>query len=239
MDYKYSGIILGKKDVGETDRIYAVLTLESGKIRVLAKSARRPNAKLAGSLEPVTYSEIFVAKSKGIGKITGALAINNFSKIKSDLESLEQAAYIFKILEKMVPEQEQDEKVFSLVSDYLSALENLSGKKTDGKREILTAGLLFKLLGELGYRIEAEKCVNCGKKLNPESNYFSPAKGGILCASCSSTEKEKIKITSDSIKFIRIFLKNKIVNLTKLHSSKESLRNLKAVIEDFLDWIGK
>jgi DNA repair protein RecO (recombination protein O) len=239
MDFKYQGIILSKKDIGETDRIYAILTLESGKIRVLAKSARRTNAKLAGSLEPVTYSEIFVAKSKGLGKITGALTINNFSKIKSDLESLEQAAYVFKILEKMVPEQEKDEKVFNLMLDYLSVLEKLNEKETNGKKEILTAGLLFKLLGELGYRIEAEKCLSCGKKLKPESNYFSPTRGGILCANCASAAKEKIKITSDSIKFIRIFLENKIANLTKLHSSKEGLRNLKAVIEEFLSWIVK
>ena len=37
MEYKYNGIILGKNDIAETDRIYSIYTREAGKIRVLGK----------------------------------------------------------------------------------------------------------------------------------------------------------------------------------------------------------
>ena len=38
MEYKYTGIILNKRDVGETDRIYSIYTLEGGKIRMQGNS---------------------------------------------------------------------------------------------------------------------------------------------------------------------------------------------------------
>jgi len=234
MDFKYQGIILSKKDVGETDRIYTIYTLEAGKIKALAKSVRRPTAKLAGNLEPVTFSEIFVAKSRGMGKITGALAVKNFSKIKSNLEALSQASFAFQIIEKLISDSEKDEKIFNLILKYLLVMENLKGEGVNNKKKILTLGFLFKLLGESGYQLEVGKCADCGEKLKPENNYFSSSRGGILCEKCSGKESNKIRIKNESIKFIRIFLKNKLENLIKLHSSKENLKDLGIILENFL-----
>lgn len=242
MDFKYNGIILSKKDVGETDRVYTIYTKEDGKIKALGKGTRRPTAKLAGNLEPVTFSEIFIAKTRGIGKITGALAAENFSKIKSDLESLSQVSFAFKIIEKLISDPEKDEMVFNLILKYLSVMENLSGTEVNSpaksagqvKKEMLTLGFLFKLLGESGYQLEVGKCANCGEKLKPENNYFSSSLGGILCEKCAGKESDKIKIKNESIKFIRIFLKNRLENLTKMHSSKENLKDLGMILENFL-----
>lgn len=236
MDFKYNGIILSKKDVGEADRIYTIFTLEAGKIRALAKGIRRPNAKLAGSLEPVTYSEVFIAKGKGLGKITGALVVDNFSKIKSDLDSLNQGAYVFGILEKIISDQEKDEKIFNLFLKYLTVMENLSGTEDVSKKDIITLGFLFKLLAELGYQLEVEKCPGCGEKLKPEKNYFSAVQGGILCVNCAEGERRKIVIENESIKFIRIFFRNKVENLVKLSADRKNTRNLQAVMKEFLDW---
>ncbi len=51
MEYRYTAIVLGKKEVGETDRLYTFYTREQGKVRVVAKGVRKPEAKLAGQLE--------------------------------------------------------------------------------------------------------------------------------------------------------------------------------------------
>ena len=60
MEYKYTSIILDKKDVGETDRIYSFYTLEGGKIQSLAKGVRKSGAKLAGSLENFLFAGVIV-----------------------------------------------------------------------------------------------------------------------------------------------------------------------------------
>ena len=240
MDYKYTGIILGKKDVGETDRIYTIYTFEMGKIRVLAKGVRRAKAKLAGYLEPITQAEIFIAKTKGLGKITGSIVGNNFVHIKSSIESMKQVFYVFRLLEKIITEQSQDENVSNLLKDYLETMEELSAEenlKNENKKNILTLGFLFKFLSELGYQMEVGKCIRCGKKLVSSENYFSAKRGGVLCLDCSPRENQKIKINDESIKFIRIFLKNKLTSLIKIDATTKDINRLRIIFSDFLGWV--
>jgi len=235
MEYKYTGIVLNKRDVGEADRIYTIYTLEAGKIRVLGKGVRKPNAKLAGNLESITQAEIFIAKNKGMGKITGSIAVNNFSNIKTNLDLINRVFYVFKILLKLISEEEKDEKFFVLLEKYLDILD--SEPYDEKKADILTAGFLFKVLSEMGYRMEVENCVYCGKKLLPENNYFSVARGGILCGDCHRFEPKKTNISNETIKLIRIFLQNKLENLGKVQVSQKEANQLKIVLNLTLNWI--
>ncbi len=238
MEYKFTGVILNKRDVGETDRIYTIYTLEMGKIRALAKSVRKAKAKLAGFLEPITQAEIFLAKTRGLGKITGSIATNNFPKIKSDMDSMKQVFYVFKIMDKIISEQSADENIAKLLKDYLETMEHLSTKENmENKKRILTLGFLFKFLGEMGYRVEADRCVGCGKKLVSQKNYFSARHGGVLCSICAGKENQKLKINDESIKFIRVFLKNKISNLVKINATDKDINQIKITFSDFLRWV--
>ncbi len=234
MDYKYQGIILSKKDVGETDRIYTIYTFEAGKIRILGKGVRKPNAKLAGNLESVTLAEIFAAKSRGMGKITGAIAVNNFSNIKSDLVLTGRVFYAFRILGKIISEEEKDQVTFDLLKKYLETI-NLA--KDENGADIVTLGLVFKVLDEMGYRIEVERCVRCGKKLALEKNCFSASRGGILCRKCQPAENDKTAISNESIKLLRIFLKNKLESLIKLRVDKRDVNNLKIIVQETINWM--
>lgn len=244
MNYKYNGIILNKFDIGETDRLYTIYTREAGKIRAKAIGVKKPNAKLAGNLEPLTYAEIFMAKGKGRGNITGAIAINNFLNIKSDISALQKVFYVFGIFGRLVTEEERDEKIFELLSDYLEAMDKLVGKENQGNRDdsgnkwdIITLGFSFKLLDSLGYKIEVKKCLKCGKKLVAENNYFSGELGGTVCKSCSQEARNKIKISNEAIKLVRIFLNNKLENLVKINISKKDITNLKIVFVQTMEWM--
>lgn len=253
MDYKYNGIILSKFDIAEVDRLYNIYTLESGKIRILGKGVRNPNAKLAGQLEPVTYSEIFIAKTRGRGKITGAIAVNNFLNIKFDYAAMKQVFYVFGILDKTMAEEERDEKIFYLVLGYLETLEKLcSGqenvkedvalprlyeKEMENKIDILTLGFLFKLLDFTGYKINVEKCMDCGAKLKDEPNFFSAERGGFLCPSCRRGISRGVKSTGGAIKLVRLFLKNDIKNFAKISAPETDVRNIKVIAGEMMKWV--
>lgn len=242
MDYKYHGIILSKRDLAEVDRVYTIYTQEAGKIRIIGKGVRKSNAKLAGSLEPVTYAEIFAARGQGIGKITGAIPVENFPAIKSDFELLERVFRTFRILQKIISEEEKDENFFQLFLEYLQTMDNLgenSEEKKLQKAEILTLGFLIKFLDQMGYRVEVRQCMECGEKLKPLGNFFSASRGGMLCQSCAKSEPQKISIGAESIKIIRIFLTNRLKSLIKLQISQKDLNNVKIIVWNNLDWITK
>jgi DNA repair protein RecO (recombination protein O) len=243
MNFKYNGIILSKFDIGETDRLYTVYALEAGKMRLKAVGVKKPNAKLAGSLEPVTFSEIFLARGRGRGNITGAITMNNFLGIKSEIMALQKVFYIFGIFNRLVTDEEKDENIFNLLLSYLESMDKLcqdgarNGSYDENKSDIITLGFSFKLLDSLGYKIEGEKCVSCGEKLREDGNYFSAEMGGIVCPDCKAGNGRKVKISSHAIKLIRIFPGNRVENFGKISASKETVKNLKIIANEEISWI--
>ena len=51
-------IVLSRVNYGEADRIMQVLTPDSGKIGVIAKSVRREKSKLAGGIELLAVCDL-------------------------------------------------------------------------------------------------------------------------------------------------------------------------------------
>ncbi|HLN19163.1 MAG TPA: DNA repair protein RecO, partial [Patescibacteria group bacterium] len=213
-------------------------TLEAGKIRILGKGTRNPNAKLAGSLEPLTFSEIYISKSRGMGKITGAIVLDNFSSLKSDFDSLAGVFSVFSIIEKIITNEEKDEKIFSLLLNYLKIAESLAAReKKSEKIDILTLGFVFKLLNFSGYGLNMEKCVKCSQKLKPEYNYFSAQYGGVFCCQCANGGAKRISISSGSIKLIRIYLSNKLENFSKISVAGAEIKNADLIAREMVGWI--
>lgn len=239
MDIKYTGIIISKRDIAEADRIYNVFTLEEGKVQLVGRGVRRPNAKLAGSLEPLTESEIMLSKTRGKGNITGVIVSNIFISLKNDFTALILAFSALSHFNSLITQEEKDENLFNMLKKYLEAMDNVSGKENNEiKLEIISQGFIFKLLEQAGYRVEADHCVDCGGKIYAGAgNYFSARKGGVICPDCSKIEGQKMKISDSSIKLIRVFLSNKIENFSKLEVSKETMKNIKSISEAMLSWV--
>lgn len=236
MDFKFQGIIIGKRDVGETDRIYTIYTKEIGKTKAIAKGVRKSAAKLSGHLETISLAEVFVSKNKGIGSITGSIVTNNFPNIKSHLETLEQVFFVFKKIDQLIPEQEKDETIFDLLKNYLETLENIA-ESSEEKRNIIFLGFLFQLLSVMGYKLEMARCLICGKVIRKGLNYVDISKGGTICSDCGKDISNKIKISEHAIKLIRIFLSNKLENLIKIKAGKAETDELRDIFEKFLAWI--
>ncbi len=237
MEYKYNAIVLNKIDTGETDRVYVVYTREAGRILARAIGVKKPNAKLAGNLESITQCEIFLAKGKGRGNVTGVIGVENFLAIKANIFALEKVFTALKIFNRLMTQEEKDEKTFQLLLDYLLVMDKSAKEENDLKFDIYTLGFIFKLLQNLGYKQEVKKCSACAGKLVSGENYFSAQRGGIICPACAKLETRKIRITDEAVKFIRIVLENKIENLGKIKLEKKSLDNLKVVAQEAVRWI--
>ena len=60
--YSDEGIVLRRIDYGETDRILTVLTLEHGKIGVIARGVRRSQSRLGSGTDLFTRSRMQLAR---------------------------------------------------------------------------------------------------------------------------------------------------------------------------------
>lgn len=227
---------MGKYGIGEADRIYTAYTLEIGKIKIIAKGVKKPLAKLAGCLEDFNLAELEIVRKKGMGKITGAIVENSFLFLKSDLGALRCAFLGINALNRLTETEDKDEKSFHLLVQFLKALDT---QARNGKNnfDILLQGFIFNLFSNLGYAIEAKNCVRCFDLLSENGNYFSSELGGVVCRKCSEGMKNKLEISGNAIKILRIFRQNKIGSLFKLLVNSKDLKNLDLISKRFLEWL--
>lgn len=237
MEYKYTGIILNKKDIGETDRIYSIYTLEQGKISAIARGVRKAKSKLAGHLENFYLIDLTVMKNRGIGNIASSIVENNFKNLRKDIDSLERVFKVAKILNRLINDQEKDTDTFFLFLEYLSSLDKLEGSSDEIQKNLITQGFIFKFLDSLGYKIEINRCVRCEGKLSKNRNFFDCSYGGVVCENCGINSPNILPISNNAIKIIRIIFQNKIGNLSKLKINRQESNELEYISRTFIKWI--
>lgn len=238
MEYRYNALVLSKKEVGETDRLYTLYTREQGKIRVMAKGVRKPEAKLAGQLENFTLVQIIINKTRGTGRVASAVADDVFASLRSDYETLLSVSQSVSILEKFVDMEEPDEALFLLLKTYLTEVDQLVATKKENQVRLLSQVFLLQLFSHLGYHIETAVCVQSGERLKPgERHFFSPKAGGILNEEESRNFPGSFFVAENTIKLMRLFSHNSLSSCMKVQMQLEDLRELEMVTRRFADWI--
>ncbi len=123
-----TGIVLGRTDFGEADRILTILTPDRGRIRVIARGVRKIKSKLAGGIELFSISQItFIHGRSEIYTLVSSRLQKYFSHITTDINRTMYGYEVLKIINKTV-EDNAGEEYFRLLSYTLEALDehNLS-----------------------------------------------------------------------------------------------------------------
>ncbi len=230
---KTSGIVIKRINLGEADRLLTIYTAEVGKVRAIAKGSRRTLSKLAGHLEPLSLTIFELHEGKSFFVITSADLVAGFMGIQNDLEKTSLAFYLLEMVDVLTTHDHAHDAIFDLLRDGLTLLEQPA--ETVGTRLFVVAFML-KLLAEVGYLPELSRCVNCQKSLMPAGNYFSPSLGGIIDPSCRQEASDRLKVSSTSIKAMRLFLSSSLSVVYRCTLSPEVLDELEYIIESNLQY---
>lgn len=238
MNYQTQAIVLKSFKAGEFDRIYWVFSAEKGKINFIAKGIRKPLAKLSGGLEPLTQAEIFLVEGRKMDRAVGVAAIDQFPEIRKNLEKNVRARSVLELLFHLETEPREAEKLFQQVEKYLSELEkgSLSREKTD----LLSLGVLWKIIFLSGWAVDFYHCCFCGEKLSQEKNNYFCFCRGIGCGECLEQRKgvsRRIKVGQGEIKVLRFFQEKDLDVFKKLKLSPVLIFDLKKLTKAYLDEI--
>lgn len=239
MEYTYTAIIMKKREIGETDRLYVLYTREAGKVLVLGRGVRKPSAKLAGQLETFNCGAVMVARSKGMGNITGAVSEWSGMVLKSDVDGLAMVFDAMKIFDRMVSGEERDAELFDLMKDYLEAMElSIIEKKDPPVRQILTQAFLFQVFARLGYRLETGVSLATGESLRASERYgLSIAEGGLIEWEHAILKQDVIPIGNDAIKLLRLFFSQRLASLVKVRVNDTTLAETQASLNALTHWV--
>jgi DNA repair protein RecO (recombination protein O) len=169
-------IVLGVTDYREADRIVTLFTLEQGKLRGVARGAKRSMRRFGGVLEPFAQLSVQLALSPGLARIEGADAATIHPRIREDLLKIGYAGYACEAADLLLPEALPNPRLFRLLAAYLERLDLAPAEPSD--RRFFEVNLL----NVLGYRPDLDACASCGAALALHC-YAGPT-GAILCSRC-------------------------------------------------------
>jgi len=88
-------ILLRRMDYGDFDVIITFFTLQSGKLSLIAKAAKKSTKRFAGILELFSVLEVVVAAGRGQGLpiLQEAVLKQPFSAIRADFKKTAYASY--------------------------------------------------------------------------------------------------------------------------------------------------
>jgi DNA repair protein RecO (recombination protein O) len=194
--YRVHGIVLRRRDLGETDRIVTLLTLEHGKRRIVAKGSRRPASRLAGHLEPFAATRLLVARTRGLDIVSQAETIEVFAGLRTDEAAIATAGYVAELVDALLPEEQASDAVY----DLLYATYGLLAEGRDAR--LVTRVFEMAFLRHIGYRPELRQCVVCEQAVEPVLNGFS-LDGGVVCHRCLDRRPDVMRVSVNALKLLR------------------------------------
>lgn len=196
---RVDALILRHQRWGEADRLLTIFTKENGKLRVIAKGARKTTSRKGGHLEPFMRSTLQLAQGRDLWIVTQADTINAFMPIRENLQIMGTASYVIELLDKFTYEDGSNPQLYKL------AVETLERLCADDPVFVVLRYYEMRLLDLMGYRPQLFQCISCQEDIQVEDQYISALVGGVICPRCAHKYDDIRKISVAALKYLRHF----------------------------------
>ena len=103
MLFTYDGIVVGRRDIGESNCFIDILTDEQGIIEATAHGVKKINSSLLGSCGLFSYATFCLNKTKQRYSVNSAKPKRSFHELGSDIEKLALGSYFAQAVEVLHP----------------------------------------------------------------------------------------------------------------------------------------
>ncbi len=228
---RVEAVVLRHSDWGEADRLLWLFTRELGKVRAIAKGARKLRSRKAGHLEPFTRVNLQLARGRDLLIVTQAETVDSFSAINEDLLQVGYASYVVELLDRFTYEEGENPALYKLLADTLERLSQ--GHETS----LVLRFYEIRLLDLLGYRPQLFYCANCKQEIRPVDQYFSAELGGVLCPNCGPGNHGARPVSVQSLKYFRHLQRSNYAQARRAQISAEINYEMELLIQHYLTYL--
>jgi DNA repair protein RecO (recombination protein O) len=168
-------------DRGESDRLVTLLTENSGLVSVSARGVRKGSKRYGGVLEPMHRLVVTVEHpEREIARLEEARVDAMRLRITEHLEASLAAGFWLRFARVLAHPHGDDRALFRVLDGALDLLD--ATPVAAGNLEHLVP---FAMLAAVGYALELDACVSCGKPCPSERpSGVDGRRGGLLCRAC-------------------------------------------------------
>jgi DNA repair protein RecO (recombination protein O) len=184
VEHTTRALLLRRVDSRDADLVLTLFTEQLGRVSALARSARSSKKRFGGALEPMHTLSVALEERPSSELMTlreAALATPRHRLLES-LEGLEAAGRALRWVRQAAPPHTPEPAVWRVTIELLDALNTAPTARAVGP-SLAHAGL--ELLVALGWGLELERCVHCGRDCEPGRRAMvDSARGGLVCRAC-------------------------------------------------------
>lgn len=177
---------------GETDVIATLFTRELGKLSAIARGARKSTKRFAGALEPIHGLMVTVEdKGKELCVLKEARILRPRTGIAASLEAMEAAGQALRWVRHLCPPRTPEPAAWSSLEQLFDVLDTLpAGAEPSNATRSHLAIFGLRLLSDMGYALELERCIGCSRPCpDGRSAFIDAARGGIVCTTCGGARR--------------------------------------------------
>lgn len=169
-------IVLRSYPLREADLLVTLFTRRVGKLRGVAKAAKRSRRRFGGALEPLTRVQLYYEQRERqeLVRIDSCEVLESPLAMELDYPRLVALEHVAEVLDELLPDHEANDDVFRLAASVLEAL---------GSGPIWTPVTYFELwmVRLTGFLPELGECMGCGRSLEGARAWFHPMAEGLMC----------------------------------------------------------
>ncbi len=223
-------VILRHSNWGEADRVLSLFTREAGKLRAVAKGARKMRSRKAGHLEPFTHVKLMMARGRDFWIVTQAETIDAYMPIRDDLVRTAYAAYVIELLDRFTYEEGENRALFQLLIDTLQRISSMPDAF------VAVRYYEMRLLDLLGFRPQLTNCLACGADIKPEDQYFDAMQGGVLCPRHGPQSATAVPVSMQALKFLRHFQRSNFRDAARAEISPAVRNEIESLLNRYLTY---
>jgi DNA repair protein RecO (recombination protein O) len=169
-------IVLRTYPFRESDLLVTLFTRLEGKVRGVARAAKKSRRRFGGALEPLTHVKVTYEdkERQELARLDACEVIS--SPLASEVSYPRAVAlgHVAELLDELSPDREANDAVFRLAVSVLAQL-------TTGQFWLPITYFDLWMARLMGYLPDISECLACGRSLNGSRAYFHALADGLMC----------------------------------------------------------
>jgi DNA repair protein RecO (recombination protein O) len=227
-------VVLRSLNYGESDRIVTFFTKDFGKLKGIAKGARRSRKRFQNALDLFSHVRLgfFEKERAGLVRIDSCDILQSFKGIREDLKKICYGTYFLELIDEMAGEREAHREAYDLLIFYLSSLEAAP------PREEQLRIFETRTLSIFGFRPNLNRCDGCKKEWRElkdhPSVFFSIEKGALVCDQCRAARHDLVPLSLGTARLIEQISQMELSKIERLRFTPQALLETRTLLGRFI-----
>jgi DNA repair protein RecO (recombination protein O) len=170
-------IVLRTYPLREADLLVTLFTRSEGKVKGVARSAKKSKRRFGGALEPLTLVRLYYDDREGqeLARLDSCDILESPLSETVDYPRVIALEHVAEMLDELLPDREANDAIFRLAVSVLHQLRS-------GPIWMPLTYFQLWLVRLVGFLPEMGECLTCGTTLNGDRAYYHVLADGLMCA---------------------------------------------------------